>query len=263
MANEVTSYEPDAEDDGFSASSRSRRVGRGSYLRWNDKQNWVDRDGIAVPSPLLVVAVNQILRRWKANVAEDIVDKPLPDPDELNAAIPIAEWERGVDGTPRKPWAHTIIVYLVNLATGETYTYAASTVGAHIAYDALKEAVITMRALRGTKCMPLVNLSERPMKMKFGMGLRPHFGIIGWKTPGDDANAVPVQPAAPQLTGPAPDAPSTPVEEPAAPAPQHAKPRLRQARPKPAVNVTSETLKTMGDVKPVSTNEILGDEVPW
>jgi hypothetical protein len=276
MANEVTSHEREA-DDGFSASSRSSRVGRGSYIKWNDKQGWVDRDGVAVPSPLLVVGVNEILRRWKDNVAEDITDKPLSSADELNAVIPVSEWECGVDGAPRKPWALNVVVYLVNLATGETYTYVAPTVGAHMAYDALKEAVITMRALRGDKCMPLVNLSERPMKKRYGMGLRPHFEIIGWKTPGGDANAIPVQPAAPQLTGPAavptlaPEAPSaltTPVEEPAAPAPkqpepQQAKPKSRQAKPKPAVNVTTETLKVMGDVTLVSTNETLGDEVPW
>jgi hypothetical protein len=258
MANEVTSHEPDASDDGFSASLRSRRVGRGSYLRWNDKQHWIDRDGVAVPSPLLVVGINEILRRWRANVAEDITEKPLPSADDLNSAIPVAEWERGVDGTPRPPWAHTVVVYLVNISTGETYTYAASTVGAHIAHDALKEAVITMRALRGEKCMPLVNLRERPMKMRFGMGMRPHFEITGWKTPGGDANAIPVQPAAPQLTGPAAvETPPTPITAPA----NAEKPEVHQAKPKPAV--TSETLKVMGDVKPVSTNEILADEVPW
>ena len=281
MSNEVTipSDGPQT-DDGFSGSSRSQRVGRGSYLKWNDKQGWIDRDGIAAPSPLLVVGVNEILRRWKDNVAEDLIEKPLPDPDELNAAIPVKEWEVGVDGKPRKPWAHTVIVYLVNLDTGETYTYAASTTGAHIAYDALKESVITMRALRGTKCVPLVNLGERPMKMKFGMGMRPHFEIIGWKTPGEDANAIPGQPAAPQLSGPAatetPPAPTTAplahsnvtsgrVENgPAQPqANPQARPKPLQAKPKPPVNVSSATLTAMGDVKPVTTGEFLNDDVPW
>jgi len=147
MPNEVTTPPAGSQaDDGFSVSSRSHRVGRGSFLKWNDKQGWIDRDGVAPPSPLLVVGVNEILRRWKDGVAEDIVEKPLPDPDELNAAIPVREWEVGVDGKPRAPWAHTVVVYLVNLATGETYTYAAATVGAHIAVEGLKEAVITMRA---------------------------------------------------------------------------------------------------------------------
>ena len=30
-----------------------------------------------------------------------IWDKPLPDPEQLNAAIPQSEWERGLDGNPR------------------------------------------------------------------------------------------------------------------------------------------------------------------
>jgi hypothetical protein len=281
MTNELTTPADGPEaDDGFSASSRSRRVGRGSYLRWNDTQHWTDRDGIAAPSPLLAIAVNEILRRWKDNAAKDIADKPLPDPDELNAAIPVDEWEEGVDGKPRPPWEHTVVVYLVNLATGETYTYAHATVGAHIAFDALKESVITMRALRGEKCMPLVNLDERPMKMKFGMGMRPHFEIIGWKTPGEDANAIPAQPSAPQLSGPAAaeappvsttmppaqsNATSRHVESSSAPSqakPQR-KPKTRQGKPKSPVNVTSETLKAMGDVKPASSNEILDDKIPW
>jgi hypothetical protein len=241
--NDLTMPDEPETGDGFSVSSRSRRVGRGSYLRWNDKQHWVDRDGIAAPSPLLVVDVNEILRRWKGNQAEDIVTKPLPDADELNSAIPIDEWEEGVDGKPRPPWAHTVVVYLVNLGTGEIYTYAASTVGAHIAYDALKEAVITMRALRGTKCVPLVNLAERPMKMKYGMGLRPHFAVIGWKTPGEDNAALPNQPA-PQLSGPAVSA-----------QPQQDKPG------KPAINPSDETLSSMGDTKPVTSKEIFNDEI--
>jgi hypothetical protein len=273
MPNELTTPPggPEA-DDGFSVSSRSHRVGRGSYLKWNDKQGWTDRDGVAAPSPLLVVGVNEILRRWKDNVPEDIVEKPLPDPDELNAAIPIQEWEVGVDGKPRPPWEHTVVVYLVNLSTGETYTYAAPTVGAHIAFEALNEAVITMRALRGTRCTPVVNLADRPMKKKYGRK-RPHFDIIDWRTPGEDANAIPARPTAPQLPGPvAAETPpastmtaasSSITSGPAqlAQAEHQAKPR--QAKPKPPIDVTGETLAAMSDVKPVRTGEIFDDDILW
>jgi hypothetical protein len=37
----------------------------------------------------------------------------------------------------------------------------------------------------------------------------------------------------------------------------------RQATSKPPVNLTNETLAAMGEVKPVTTDEILKDEVPW
>ena len=274
MSNEVTTPPEGPEaDDGFSVSSRSLRVGRGSYLKWNDKQGWIDRDGVAAPSPLLVVGVNEILRRWKDKMAEYIVEKPLPDPDELNAAIPVQEWEAGVDGKPRPPWAHTVVVYLVNLSTGEAYTYAAATSGAHIAFDALKEAVITMRALRGTRCMPVVKLADRPMKMKFGQGKRPHLEIIGWRTPGEDANAIPARPTTPQLPGPAAAetspastmtaAASNITSGPAQLAQLQHQAEPRQVKSKPPIDVSGETLATMSDVKPVTTGEILDDDIPW
>lgn len=82
----------------------------------------------------------------------------LAEPEQLNSATPVSEWERGMDGTPRKPWAHVVVVYLVDLATGQFYTYASPTTGGHIAYDALKEAVVVMRALRGSRVMPIINL---------------------------------------------------------------------------------------------------------
>ncbi|PSO25113.1 hypothetical protein [Bradyrhizobium sp. MOS002] len=259
---------PPQAGDGFSGSSRSHRVGRGSYLKWNDKQGWIDRDGVAAPSPMLVFDVDEILRRWKNNVAEDIVDKPLPDPDDLNGAIPVEDWEKGVDGKRRPPWAHTVVVYLVNLSTGENYTYAAATTGAHIAFDALTEAVKTMRVLRGTLCVPIVNLTDRPMKMKFGHGKRPHLEIIGWRTLGRDPAAVPTRPPAPQLPSPSiGDAlpSSTPASAgnrvlPTQPEQQN---NARQAKPKPSIDIAGETLATLGDVKPVTTAEILDDEITF
>jgi hypothetical protein len=264
MANELTTPPGASEfDDGFSNAPSQRRVGGGSYLKWNADDGWVDRDGIPAPSPLLVVRINELLRRWKDNVAHDIVEKPLPDRDELNAAIPRSEWEEGVDGKPRPPWAHYVVVYLVNLETAEKYVYAASTIGAHIAYEALREAVVTMRMLRGTRCMPVVELAARPMKTKFKMRERPHFQIIAWKTPGEDASAIPAQPPAPQLTGPTtaetPPAPPThPSDKPDPISTGSAQPQ-RQAKPKPPVNAT---VSAMGDVKPATSAEILDDQIP-
>ena len=247
MTNELTPHEPEAADDGFHGSLNSGRLLKGSFLKWTDTAHWVDRDGISPPSPLLVVAIDEALQKWKNNKADVIREKPLPDPEQLNATIPQSEWERGLDGKPRKPWAHIVIVYLVDLNTGGFFTYASATVGGHIAYDALKEAVITMRALRGSRVMPIVNLDERPMKTDFGMRRRPHFEIIGWKTPGGDTKAVPAKPPAPQLTGPAaaprrhrrllaPSAPaaSAPAPTPAAtPAPPAAPARQAEAGGEP------------------------------
>jgi hypothetical protein len=265
MTNDLTPHEPEAVDDGFHGSLNSGRLIKGSFLKWNDTAHWIDRDGISPPSPLLVVAIDEVLQKWKNNKADIIREKPLPDPAQLNATVPQSEWERGLDGKARKPWAHTVIVYLVDLNTGGFFTYASPTIGAHIAHDWLNEAVITMRALRGTRVMPIVNLDERPMKTDFGMRRRPHFAIIGWKAPGSDTQAVPAKPPVPQLTGPAAAAPPASVASAPASAPTGApaSPPVSPRQPKPAVNLATETLATMSDVKPAATSEILDDELPW
>jgi hypothetical protein len=123
-----------------------------------------------------------------------------------------------------------------------------------------------MRALRGTRVMPVVHLSERPMKTNFGMGRRPHFEIIDWKTPGDDAKAISAKPT-PQLAGPAVAPVETPPAPPVTPSPTSSPTsnpaQPYQAKPKPAVPLASETLTAMGDVKPATTEEILDDKMPW
>jgi hypothetical protein len=270
MTTDLTPHEPGTiDDDGFHGSLNSSRSN--NYLKWTAATHWIDRDGITPPSPLLVFAVDDALRMWKANKPTTIHDKPLPSVDELNNSIPESEWELGIDGKKRKPWEHIVIVRLVNFATGELYKYEAATTGAHIAYDVLKEQVITMRALRGTRVMPVVDLGERPMKTNFGMGRRPHFEIIGWKTPGDDAKAVLTKPA-PQLSGPAvapvetpPVTPpvTPPASSPTTPSPTSNSAQPYQAKPKAPVNLAGETLTAMGNVKPVTMSEVLDDEVPW
>jgi hypothetical protein len=136
-----------------------------------------------------------------------------------------------------------------------------------MAWDSLREAVITMRALRGNKCYPLVNLTERSMKSKYrpgGMGMRPHFEIVGWKVPGV---AALTPPATPQLTGPTTASMPTPTPTAATPATASSSAATvpsTQPRPaKPPVTLSADTLTTMGDVKPVTSKEFFDDEIPW
>ena len=144
---------------------------------------------------------------WKDDRPTDITVKPLPDPAELNAAIPESEWEKDRDGKPRPPWAHHVAIYLVNPDTATKYVYCSATTGAHIAFEQLRENVATMRMLRNARVMPLVKLTSRPMKTKYKMSERPHFEIIGWHAPGGDGDAL-TPPTAPQL--PSPTAVETP-----------------------------------------------------
>jgi hypothetical protein len=273
-ANRQPSFGDSDYDDGFSDSPSSNQTMRSSYLRWTEQLHWIDRDGLPPPSPMLVHGVGESVRRWRTvdgvKQPEDITTKPLPDPEELNRTTPQSEWERQLDGSMGAGWKHEVFFYLVNLGTGERYTFSNSTSGAHIAWDLLHEAVITMRALRGTRCFPLVNLTERPMKSKYrpgGMGMRPHFEIVDWKVPGGDPAAISPKPT-PQIAAPTPTPTPTPAPTPtptstATPA---TTPPAQPRQPKQPVNLSEYTKAVMGDVKPVTTEEFLNDSLdglPW
>jgi hypothetical protein len=236
-------------DDGFSAASSADRTIKGTQLVWNDAQHWRDRDGLKPPAQLLVVGTDAILQRWKDGKPEVIRDRPLPDPDDLNAAIPVDQWETGIDGQKRPPWADTVVVYAIDPATGAFFTYVSSTTGGRIAVDHLQESVEGMRMLRGDRVLPLITLGERPMKTKFGVKSRPHFEIAGWKeTTGPALEEEPPRAALPPASEPEPE----PVKA-AAPALQS----------EPARAKRKTTLEPMGDVKPVSPGEAINDKIPW
>jgi hypothetical protein len=205
---EITQHH-DENDDGFSGSLIGGRLIKGQILRWNETNGWTDRDGLRPPELLLALAISEALQCWKGKrPVETITAKRLPDIDTLNAAVPKAEWEFDLTGQPKPPWVHQMIVYLVDPEGGGFFTYLNSTIGAHIAVEELREKVITVRALRGAHVVPVVRLSHRPMKTKFGMKHRPEFEIAGWR--GGPGNAL-SGPPTPQLGGPAPAASSTPL----------------------------------------------------
>ena len=264
MSNDLTPPE-----DGFGGSLGDLTKRVNNFARWNDTQHWRDRDGIALTGQYLVGAVDEGLQHWKDKVPKLLLDKPLTDPDLLNSEIPVTEWEKGLTGGPEPPWHKVVLVLLIDPATGALYKFISHTWGARIAFDLLQEAVIVMRSLRGAQVLPLVNLSERPMKTKFGTGMRPHFEIIGWKTPGGDPAAIPPKPTL-QIAGPVATSTPTTSTRPATPAPstptapptKPAQPR----QPKPPVNLSDYTMAVMGEVKPVTTEEFLNDSLdglPW
>src|SRR5215471_13981330 len=216
---------PSGDGSGLLAGLSSDRVTRGTVARWADTTNWVDRDGLPLPSPMLVIGYTTILRRWKEHRPEDITEHPLPEPAALNAAIPIKEWEVGLDGKPQEPWKLTYVVYLVDLKTGSLFTYANNTFGAMLAYNNLEEKIAVMRMLRGEHVFPIVNLEKRPMKTNYGMKTRPHFHPIDWRSPGGSSGSqlMPQAPT-PQISGPSTQpspapAPTTPSSLPTSPPP--------------------------------------------
>ena len=239
-------------DGGSPTGLPGDRVMRGTIARWASSTGWVDRDGLPLPKTMLVIGYITVLRRWKEKRPEYISEHPLPDPDVLNKAIPITEWETGLDGKPRRPWALTYVVYLVDLKTGALYTYAHDTYGAMQAYNALEEQIAVMRMLRGEHVFPIVQLEQRPWKsQQYGMLMRPHFQVVDWRASG--GTPVISSPSAPQLTGPAVVTPPTATPAASATAP---------ATPAAATATQSPILDAMKPVKPVSIAEVIADELP-
>jgi hypothetical protein len=244
MANgDLTQY---GGGDGFNGPFSSDRTIKGMQLTWNDAKHWRTRDEQKAPAKLLVVGVDAILQRWSGGKPEVIRDKPLPDPDDLNSAIPVSEWETGIDGQKRPPWADTAVVYFIDPLVGCFYTFVSSTTGGRIAYDHLKESVAGMRMLRGDRVLPLVTLGERPMKTRFGDKSRPHFEIVDWK----EAGAPVLREETPKAALPLASKPEAELGQPA-------------LQPEPARAKRKTTLERMGDVEPVSPGEAIIDKIPW
>jgi hypothetical protein len=97
--------------------------------------------------------------------------------------------------------------------------------------------------MRGTHVVPVVKLSARPMKTKFGMKHRPAFEILDWKSVnGGRDSSVTTQPRS-QLSGPSSIAAEPPTAKPAQPA-----------------YAGAQTLAGMTSVKPVTPSEFVDDK---
>jgi hypothetical protein len=112
------------DDDGFDGPLTGGRLLKGPLIRWNETTNWIDRDGLKPPEPLLALSCAEALQQWKEKrPIETITAKPLPDITELNSAVPIQEWELGPDGRPKAPWVHQYAVYLIDPGTATFFSY--------------------------------------------------------------------------------------------------------------------------------------------
>jgi hypothetical protein len=168
--------------DGYALVETSDRTVVGHLIKYSGDNGWTE-SGLPIESnkKLVAVAVNRVLQRWQdERVIETIAQKPLPDADEMNAAIPQIEWDKGPDGKPRPPWQLAHVVYLLDIETCEKLTFVSASIGAKIAVGTLQDRVAWMRKLRGADVVPQVELAFRPMSTRFGMRKRPDFKIVGW-----------------------------------------------------------------------------------
>ena len=161
-----------------------QRLLRGTLLKWNEVDGYLDRDGVQpVEGPYLLWGMEQGYQRWKdQTLIDEIIDKPLPNLEELNGAIPKSEWEPGLDGHPRTPYSHQYCVYLLDPNDGQFFTLMNSTVGMRMLWESLAERWEVMRHLRGADVIAVVNLATRPFRTaKWGIKYRPDLRILEWR----------------------------------------------------------------------------------
>jgi hypothetical protein len=269
-----------------------QRLLRGTLLKWNEVDGYLDRDGVQpVEGPYLLWAMEEGYQRWKdQTVVDEIIDKPLPDLEQLNGAIPISEWEPGLGGHPRPPYSQQYCIYLLDPNDGQFFTLMNSTVGMKMLWESLAERWKVMRHLRGADVIAVVNLATRPFRTaKWGIKYRPDLKILEWRKPGGgggDRLAGPVAPtpqlppaSSASLASPAPSAQtSTPAPAPmpgASTSPHAPPPPPRSANPpappppppaRPAPSgqrKTTDGLAFLDQVTPPTLREELDDDLPF
>jgi hypothetical protein len=188
------------ENDGFSPVAPTDQVIIGTRLKFTDGK-WSTADAIEMPTgrKLLAYATDTVLQKWSGQRADTIREKPLPDLNMLNEAIPKNQWELDLNGQPRPPWAVYFIVYLLDPRNAEQFTYINCTTGTRIAVQTLQDRVASMRIMRDANVIAVVELASRPMKTKFGLKQRPHFEIVDWCQAGG-----PETPKLTKVSGPTP-----------------------------------------------------------
>jgi hypothetical protein len=131
---------------------------------------------------LIALRTETWLRRWQnKRVIDEIKTHPLPNLDDLNASIPVSEWEPDpFTGQPRKPYERTHRVDFLNLDTGSHSTFVSATSGAAKGVSLLKGDVRGMRLLRGANVVPQIELGSGPFPTKYGMKKRPDFKPVAW-----------------------------------------------------------------------------------
>jgi hypothetical protein len=210
-------------EDGIEGHDRPQGAGliQGVLLKFTNEATWVTRDDDEIPEDLELVAVDiaRVVQKWEdGRPVETTILEPgqkFPDLQEMNEKIPREDWVEGPDGQLRGPWQAQHILYLLDPATMDKYTFPTGTTGGRIAVGELRDKLVWIRRLRGQNVYAVVTLSDTFMRTKFGGRQRPHFKIVKWTRLGGEGGEVQALPPPPSTLTPAQAAvPLVPVQEP-------------------------------------------------
>jgi hypothetical protein len=257
----------------------SDRLIQGGRAKWVDKVWTLDGVPPREEDRFLVTGTGSALQMWVDGIPEVITKepgKPLPDPDDLNAAIPRGQWPIGkFSGEPEGPWKTVAFVYLLRLHDAARFTHINSTWGTRSCVRSIRERMRDMSALRGTSVFPIVRLTSAPMpSKKFPGRFRPELELDEWRQIGSNQPAQIEPPKqTPQIAESVKPATTEAVETPATPT---------TTEPVKTVETPTDTTSIAGDkrkrkgrrgkektveigkpVTPPTTEEILDDSIPW
>jgi hypothetical protein len=215
-------------ENGTEGDDRPEGAGiiQGALIKFSNEAAWVTRDGDELPAGLELVAVdiNRVVQKWHdQQPVETIILQPhqkCPDVKKMNEETPKEEWVEGSDKQMRGPWQAQHILYLLDPATMDRFSFPTGTAGGAIAIRELRDKLMWMRRLRGLNVYPVVTLGDTFMNTRFGGRQRPHFKIVRWVSLGGEGGQVealppPPPPPTPTQQTPAPaDLPLNEVKEP-------------------------------------------------
>jgi hypothetical protein len=160
---------------------------QGPPIKFNNG-SWIRHDGgqLRTESSWLAIATTRALQRFVGRVPETILKQhpndELPDPAELNKAIPREQWPLDQNGKPKPPWSLQFVMYLLEVRDAMVVTFTSSAIGSALAVTELERCILWKRALHGgQEIYPLTKLADAPFKTSFGMRRRPDFPILGWR----------------------------------------------------------------------------------
>jgi hypothetical protein len=172
-------------DDGWVDAAREggARSIRGTLIKFADWR-WTDSTGAVIPdgTTLIALAVTAAWIRWEdSKPVQHIFRQPGEDLPARSALgfLDQSQWEPGLSGDPKDPWADTRYALLVDPKSVAEFTFTTSTIGGRQAVADLAGAVARMRTVR-PGAAPLVALSGLEMPTRYGKKSKPYFKIVDW-----------------------------------------------------------------------------------
>ena len=182
----------------------------GTILKYDSAkpEHWNRNDGGKLAKHYIAVSIKAMVQKWLDGKPVETITltpgEPAPDVALLNAAADKSEYRTGPDGSLVGPWQPQIVVQLLEPKSRELLTFASGSAGGRVAARELEKQTALERRFGDPSALPIVELSERTMKTKFGPRLRPHLNVVEWF--GDRGSAPRVgNTAAKALPAPAPD----------------------------------------------------------